>query len=78
VRLDKAAEHPALLADTRAPGDGATLFAAGAGVGVPKRLAPDRWRVPLEHAKGKVELVLADADAAISVPVALDEVRPAP
>jgi DsbC/DsbD-like thiol-disulfide interchange protein len=78
VRLAKAGGHPALLAETAAPGDGATLFAAGAGVGVPKRLAPDRWRVPLEHAKGKVELVLADADAAISVPVALDEMAAAP
>jgi DsbC/DsbD-like thiol-disulfide interchange protein len=78
VGLDHAGGRPALLADTTAPAGGATLFAAGPGVGVPQRLAPGRWRVPLEHAKGKVELVLADADAAISVPVALDEMAAAP
>lgn len=78
VRLERAGGKLALIAETAAPAEDATLFAAGAGVGVPVRAGPGRWRMPLEQATGEADLVLADANAAISVPVALDEIATSP
>jgi suppressor for copper-sensitivity B len=78
ARLVGAADGRTLVVETKAPDETAMLFAAGRGVGVPRRLAPGRWRVPLERAEARIELVRADAKSAISVPLPLDELATAP
>jgi DsbC/DsbD-like thiol-disulfide interchange protein len=78
VHLAQAGDHPALVAEVAAPGGAGTMFAAGEGVGVPRRTGPGHWQVPLGDATRHLELVLSDTVAAISVPVALDEMATTP